>query len=349
VFVYWGLFLILAAGALLSREGTTGRSLLLFIALAALPTLLMIGLRWEIGPDWGSYLDIFNYTKLYPLGRLIAREDPGFGFLLWLLHQAHAPFWILNVICGSVFVAGLTAFAVRQPNPWLAFLIAFPYLVIVVGMSGNRQSLALGFLFFALNAVERGRVNKFVLLIVFAALFHGSVLLVLPLGLLSYSRNNLQRGVLLIFALAVGYYFFRETFSLYARRYSMEHIQSAGVAYRLAMNLLAALIFLLFQGRFGFDEHQSKLWRNFSLCTLVLLVLLALLPSSTAIDRFVLYLFPLQFAVLSRTPNILTSGEGSGRLQLTFVVIAYCMVIQLVFLLFGSFASYYMPYRSLLG
>jgi len=209
VFVYWTIFVILAAGALLNHEDRGARSPLLFLALASIPTALMIGLRWRIGPDWPGYEIIYGYSHLFSFGQSLGRPDAGFFLLMWLLHQLSAPFWALNLVCGIVFVAGLTAFSFRQPNPWLAYLVAFPYLVIVVAMSGDRQSIALGLMFFALNAFQRGHLIRFVVLVLAGALFHGSVLLIIPLGLLSYAQNSVQRTLLLIVAAALGYYYFQ--------------------------------------------------------------------------------------------------------------------------------------------
>src|SRR4051794_20538653 len=182
--LYWAMFTILALGALLSRgQSRASGTLILF---AFLPTAVMIGSRWQIGPDWTGYIEIFNYTKLYSLAQSAAHGDPAFFLLQWLLHQLSAPFWVENAICGTVFAAGLTAFCGRLPNPWIGFLLAFPYLVIVIAMSGNRQALALGIFFFALNAFERRQLAKFILLTMFAALFHASAIVMLPIGLLSY-------------------------------------------------------------------------------------------------------------------------------------------------------------------
>lgn len=341
------MFSVLALGALLSGEGQGARWRTMLLMLASVPTALMIGLRWKIGPDWVEYVDIFDYTRLYSFDRALSSTDPAFAVLNILLHHLYAPFWVLNMVCGAVFVAGLTAFSLRQPNPWLAFLVAFPYLVIVVGMSGARQSVALGFLFFALNAFERGNLNRFVVLALIAALFHGSVLLVVPLCLLAYTRNDLQRAALLILSVAIGFYFFRDVFGLYAHRYSMEKIQSGGVVYRLAMNGLAAALFLAFKRRFNLEEHQEKLWRNMSFATVVLGLTLLIVPSSTAVDRFLLYLFPLQFFVLNRIPRVL-SAERQTAGQFTIAVIAYAALVQVVFLQFGTFSRYYVPYRSIL-
>lgn len=346
MFIYWAIFLVLATGALLNSEVRRDRTRLLLVTLVTVPTALMIGLRWQIGPDWPAYASIYSYSGLYSFAENLGKDDPGFKILCWLLHELHQPFWVLNAVCGTMFAAGLTAFCQRQHNPWLAYLVAFPYLVIVVAMSGDRQSVALGFLFFALNAFERGRLYRFVLFILLAALFHGSALLMLPVCLLSYTSSRAQRVLLLLLGLGLGVHFFRETFSIYAHRYSLEKIQSAGVFYRLAMNSLSAIFFLLFQRRFEFEERQTKLWRNISLCTLGLIPLLAYVPSSTAIDRFLLYLFPLQFVVLNRLPKVLSADRQIVGL-LTLVVISYAALVQVTFLNFGAYSRYYVPYRSI--
>lgn len=346
VFVYWGLFCILALGALLNRPDSRGRRIM-FILLAAIPTTLMIGLRWKTGTDWVSYIEIFNYTKLFSLQQMLSRGDRGFNLLLWILHRFNSPFWGLNLACGLVFVTGLTAFCRRQPNPWLTFLVAFPYLVIVIGMSGDRQAIALGFLFIALNTFEEGKIYRFIILLFIAALFHGSVLLIVPIGIFSFTRNHLQRTLLLIVALGLGYYYFFGVFDVYSARYSKTIIQSSGTVYRFGMNGAAAATYLILRRKLGFTENEAKLWRNFSFATLAIGTLLVAFPSSTAIDRFLLYLFPLQFAVFGRLPTLASNRAQSG--QLTLAVIAYAAAVQIVFLVFGTFASEFVPYRSILS
>jgi hypothetical protein len=348
LFIYWIIFVALAVGALLNSQEGFGRSRPAFLLIATIPTALMIGLRWKIGPDWPSYLDIFDYTKLFSFDQSVSHLEPGFYVLNWLLHQFDSPFWVLNLICGTVFTLGLSTFCRRQPNPWLAFIVAFPYLVIVVAMSGDRQSLALGVLFFALNAFEDGKLYRFVLLTLLASTFHGSVLLMIPICLLSYTASGAQRAFLVVAGLGLGYYFFQDAFSMYAHRYSNEKIQSTGVAYRLAMNVLSAAIFLAIGKRFDVPPHIAKLWRNISLCTLALVLVLALIPSSTAVDRFLLYFFPLQFFVLSRLPNAATEDRHAAG-QVTMLVVAYAALVQFVFLTYGTFAPSYVPYKSLLS
>ena len=345
--IYWTLFLVLTAGTVLSRPRHDRRPWLLFILFASIPTILMIGLRWKIGPDWPEYVEIFNYARLFTLDQALLHIDPGFFLLIWELGQNGAPFWMLNFICGVVFVAGLTAFSLRQPNPWLCYLLAFPYLVIVIGMSGLRQSMALGFLFFALNAFEDRRLYRLALLTILAALFHSSALLMVPIFLFSFREKSAQRAAMLCFILILFLYQFQTSFDIYAARYASQKIQSGGLVYRLAMNGLAVTLYFAFGQRLRFPDHMSRLWRNFALSTLALVFLAFVVPSSTAVDRFLLYLFPLQFAVLGRLPSALVPERSPSLV--TLAVISYAAAVQIVFLGFGTFASYYVPYLSLLN
>jgi hypothetical protein len=345
VLIYWSLFLVLTAGTVLSHPEHDRRRWVFFVIFASIPTILMIGLRWKIGPDWAAYAEIFGDTQLYTFKQVTLHVDPGFILLMWALGQNGAPFWVLNFICGAIFAAGLTAFCARQPNPWLSYLLAFPYLIIVIGMSGDRQAAALGFLFFALNAFEDRKLPRLVVLTLLGALFHSSVILMLPILLFSYSGKTVQRAALLCLILIIFLSQFQHAFTVYAHRYSSLKIQSGGLVYRLAMNSLAAVGYFAFRTKLGLSQHQARLWRNFSICTVALVFLAVIAPSSTAVDRFLLYLFPLQFVILGRLPSAFVPERSPSFV--TVAVIAYAAAVQLIFLNFGTFSSYYVPYRSI--
>lgn len=344
--IYWIQFVVQALGALVNRYDIGGRGRVAFFTLAGLPCAAMIGLRWGIGPDFLPYWDIFKYSKLFTLDQSLLHGDPGYYTLMWLLHVADADFPLLNVICAVVFTYGLSKFSLRQPNPWLAFLVALPYLVIVVGMSGNRQTLALGFLLLALNAFAQEKITRFVVLVLIGALFHASVVLMAPICLTAYTKNILQVAVLLMIAAILAKLTTNDAFSHYLVRYTTHNLQSGGVGFRLAMNALAAVLFLWRGNAYGMREHEGKLWRNISWCSLALIPLAALVPSTTAVDRFLVYLFPLQSVVYSRVPIAFSSSRNAAG-QLTLAVISYAAVVQFTFLFFGNFASGYVPYESI--
>ena len=70
------------------------------------------------------------------------------------------------------------------------------------------------------------------------------------------------------------------------------------------------------------------------------LIFLFLSPSSTAVDRLSLYLMPLQVAILSRVPFVITS-----RYLGAVLVALYCFAIQYVWLNFAVHAEYWLPYQ----
>ena len=69
------------------------------------------------------------------------------------------------------------------------------------------------------------------------------------------------------------------------------------------------------------------------------LLLLLVLPSSTAVDRLALYIMPLQIAVLSRLPLIL------GRRLGVLIVVLYSVAIEFVWLNFATHARFWIPYQ----
>jgi hypothetical protein len=73
-------------------------------------------------------------------------------------------------------------------------------------------------------------------------------------------------------------------------------------------------------------------------------VLLIVIPSSTAVDRMALYWMPIQLVVLSRLPDALGKPETS-RLWLVIMVVAYSASVQLVFLFFAIHSFGWVPYH----
>ena len=83
--IYWCLFLVLIAGTILSQSRDERRPWLLFVLFASIPTILMIGLRWKIGPDWIAYIEIYKYAQLFTFNQALIHIDPGFFLLNWAL------------------------------------------------------------------------------------------------------------------------------------------------------------------------------------------------------------------------------------------------------------------------
>jgi hypothetical protein len=135
------------------------------------------------------------------------------------------------------------------------------------------------------------------------------------------------------------------TFGDYSRDYlGGTGLNSSGTAYRLAMTVLAALLFFVLNKRLKLTPHDRVLWRNYSLFALASIPALGILPSSTAIDRMLLYLYPLQLGVLSHTPFAI-DDKLRDRVIVTVLICAYLAATLYVFLNYAVNRSSYLPFQ----
>ena len=301
----------------------------------------MIGLRFEVGADWATYKLLFSYAGYADLGRALAIGDPGYQFVNWCVRRLGAEIWLVNLICAGIFSWGLFRFAQAQPSPWLAVLVAVPYLIIVVAMGYTRQAVAIGILMAGLAAVHRGASTlRFALYVAAAALFHKTAVVALPLVIFSSERNkflNILAGIVALYLLYTS--FLRDSVDNFVRNYIVAKYSSQGAAIRVTMNLVPATLFFFLRRRLGFSDRERRIWFSHSAAAFGLLVLLLVLPSSTAVDRLALYVMPLQMAVLSRVPNVAGARQG------TILVVLYSLAVQFTWLNFAVHSKYWVPYK----
>jgi hypothetical protein len=265
--------------------------------------------------------------------------------LNWIADKLGFGMWFVNLVCGTIFSWGLIRFAKRLPNPWLAVLVAVPYLIIVVVMGYSRQGVAIGFILAGLSTLDRSSILRFTIYIVAAATFHKSAVIILPLVALAAAYNRIViAGILFVLALMLYYFFVQASFDLLVTNYVDSGYASEGAAIRVAMNIVPALLFLVFKNRFDMQPQQLNLWRNFSYAALVSLAFLFLLEGSTAVDRLALYLTPLQLVIFSSLPQVFASKHQPSGLVL-ILVIAYSALIQFVWLNYAAHAEFWLPYR----
>ena len=353
--IYWVLFGFFAAGAVLAQppvpaayaggerrpSPVPGGQLRIPLLLGTLLIIGVIGLRYKVGADWFTYEQIFGQVQRYDFLGALGRGDPGYQLLNWIAFQAGSEVWLVNLMSAAIFGWGLYRFCSVQPSPWLAVAIAIPYMVIVVAMGYTRQSIALGVLMAGLAKQSRGGSTlNFAIYVALAATFHRTAVVLFPLVSLSGRGSRAVNLLLGVFASILLYDFFLgDSMAGFVHNYIDADYSSQGALVRVSMNMVAAVLLWLFRGRLGFEEHEFKIWRNFSLASLLFMLSLAVLPS-TAVDRMSLYMMPLQIAVLTRVAIL-----GEHRLVGTTGVLAYLMVVEFVWLNFADHARFWVPYQ----
>jgi len=305
---------------------------------------LMVGLREQVGGDWFNYIDHITRAAGTPFSEAFSDKDLTYSLVNWCAAQTAYGIYIVDSAAAVLFSWGLVVFCRMQPRPWLALVVAIPYLVVVVAMGYTRQGVAIGLAMLGLVALGQGRMIAFVVWVVFAATWHKSAVILIPLALMAGGRNRLW--TLLWVILAGGLMFVllvQESFDALTTNYIGAKYDSAGAGIRVAMNALPAVVFLLFRRRFGLSPREQTFWTWMSGAALFFVLLLKVSPSSTAVDRLALYWIPIQVFVWSRMPKALDM-PGPANAVGVIGVIAYSAAVMLVWLNFADNAFAWIPY-----
>lgn len=311
--------------------------------------VLAIGLRHEVGGDWMTYAEHILRAGEMSLGDLLTNRggsgDPAYDALNSLAAAFELGPYFVNAVCAAVFTWGLLAFCRAQPRPWLALVVAIPYLVTVVAMGYTRQSVAIGLAMLALVALSEQKLLRFLAFLVVAAAFHKSAVILMPLAALAATRNRVWTLTWVGLSTAVFYgVFLQESVDSLRAGYLEAEYASSGAAIRVAMNALPAVLFILFRRRFVMSTADRTFWTWMALGGIAFIPLLLLSPSSTAVDRIALYWIPLQLFVLSRLPNALGRANGRNHVWVGLIV-AYSAAVLFVWLFFADHAYLWLPYQ----
>ena len=307
--------------------------------------LLMIGLRHEVGGDWATYVKFIKMASYDTLQSAVSKGDPAYSLLNWLAARSGLGPYLVNTVCAAIFSWGLVVFCRSQPRPWLALVVAVPYLVTVVAMGYTRQATAIGLAMLGLAALSERKLLRFVVFVVLAATFHSTAVLLMPLAALAATQKRIWTLLWVGVVSAVFYVLLlQDTVEVLRRGYIEVEYQSQGAAVRVAMNAVPAVFFLWLRRRFDMPQADRKFWTWMSLGALGFVGWLVYSPSSTAVDRMALYWIPLQLFVLSRLPNALGNPDGMNA-PLVHGVVAYSATVLFVWLFFAQHAFYWLPYQ----
>ncbi len=298
-----------------------------------------------MGGDWVNYLPTIDVSLQQSFADSIVQSgDSAYNALTWLSAHAGAGIYGVNLVCAMVFAFGLMVFCQNTPRPWLSLSVAVPYLVIVVAMGYTRQGVAIGLVMLGLVALEKGSIAKFVVWVVVAALFHKTALILMPMAIFARRKNWVALAGLLLTAVLMFFLLLAENVDNLVAGYITDQYASSGAAIRIAMNAVPAAVFLMFRQQFNLTDAQRIFWTWMSLGGLAFIGLLAVSPSSTAVDRVALYWIPLQLYVWSRLPAAMARSHNA---QLPWVVgvLMYSLTVQFVWLFYADHSHLWVPYQ----
>lgn len=304
--------------------------------------VLIIGLRQEIGVDWEAYKRHYDLVVNVPLDEALLTTDPAYAFLNWVVALIGGQVYLVNFICAILFITGLVKFCRKQQMPWLAFLVAQPVLIFIIGMSYTRQSVAVGFELMALVAISEKNNRLFIFNILVAALFHKTAIFLMPLVAIVSNKNKFLMILAILFlGLGLGVMLIAEQYEALLDLYVEQKLTSDGGIYRIALNIVPAVLVMVFANAKLKKVAERNLWKALAVLSFLLFPLIIIAPTAT--DRLAVYLTPIQLYVFSNAPNWF-DNRFARFFFLSGVVLFYAL-LMLVWLTFGSYRSSWVPYR----
>lgn len=341
MWVYWALFTLPLIGVIVpGRLPKVEARIVWFFVIVAMA--FVIGLRHQVGGDWYNYLYHFGSISTLSFNGALRYGDPGYSLINWLAARAGGDMHYANLVCAGLLMLGTAQFCRTQPKPWLALLVAVPYLLVVVGMGYTRQATALGLAMMGMVALGQQRVRDFVIWIAVAALFHKTAVLLVPIAALAVRRNRVWTATWVFAASGLMYWtLLQSDASNLWENYVEADMDSQGGMIRVAMNAIPAVILLLFGKRLIDDPQTRRTWKLLAMLALACIPLVSL--ASTAVDRMALYLIPLQMLVFSRLHRLAPGRQG--RTLAVMGVVFYYAAVLWVWLHFATHSEYWLPYQ----
>jgi len=332
--------MLLALSPIKADHNLKNITLLIF----ALILIIFIGLRHEVGGDWARYLDITNSLAGVGGDFTQGSGEIGYKFVQQISVDYFNGIYTSNLICAVFFVFGLIRLSRNTPMPWVALLVATPFLITVVSLGYTRQAAAIGFLMWGLVDLMNGKYIYFIIAVLIGALFHVTVMVMIAIPLLYKGQGK----IVILLASPLLYliylnYQFQINFMIY-HYITIEIHHSSGSIARLFVGFVSAALFFLYQKKMRKKYNDWQLWLVFSIINAVLFP--ASFFYSTVIDRFSIYFIPLQMIVLSRVPGLILS-RYNRTIFILFIIFFYFFMLT-IWLFFGKNSHAWIPYQNFL-
>ena len=354
MFVYILLIFLLSLLAITNRQRISKIDTIFIIIIA----VLFIGLRYEMGTDWSIYMIRLKQWEDpdYMIEMFQRSFEISFNYLEFLSQRIVGDVVIANIICAIIFSFGLVQYCKKQPYPFLALLLAYPTLIVVVSFCNTRQSAAVGFELLALSSIAY-QYRSFLYLIL-GSTFHQSLIFITLLPFTTrlkyiYKINNVLKILVVVLPFL---YFFTKYYSYVIYGFFDFYIYnpsslwwSSGAIFRLGWISVSAFIFLTNTSIFSKyeDYNQIFIYKILSILSILMFFIVIFNPSiSTPLDRIGFYLYPLSIFVYVRCVKYRLFNFSKNMWKL--LIISSCSIFHVYWLFNSPYQEFWLPYNNYL-
>lgn len=309
---------------------------------------LLAALRFEIGGDWETYQFIYDDIRTDTFPYALTATDPLYGIINWASAQLGTGVYLVNGVCALILSVGVATAALRLRDPWLAIMMAVPYLLIVVGMGYVRQGAAIGLILLAIASFDHAKPLRTSIYLILALGFHSTSIISIPL--FTYALTTRYRKLAFVFAgIGIAAYIFvlMPRLENFETGYIEQEYESGGALIRILMSVVPSALLLPRWKNFAASTKVRSVWITMALANLVALAVVLVSPASTAVDRLALFFAPMQMLVFGIFRDLYPMPD-KFVLASRLVMIAVAAMVQIVWLVYATHATYWVPYQSVL-
>jgi hypothetical protein len=309
--------------------------------------ILFIGFRYKVGGDWEAYLyhyEVLNYDDF--LMQLLA-WDPAYVAVEYISKFLGFGIWGVNIICALIFsISFLYFIKVFNLKLGYSFLIAYPYLIMVVVNGYSRQGVAIGLVMVFFGLLYKNKFFKALIFLLLAALFHKTAIIAGILFLFYKKKKIFITYSLLFFISFIFYYIFQSSFVNFIKYYFEQKMQSSGAIIRILINILAAMLLFFTAKRYKkyFDDYDF--WKIFGYFSFLMLFIAVYFKATTVADRLLLYFYPLQIVVFQRILFLIKDKNLKYIYFLFLILLSFSILI--FWFLFATHRFAWIPYNNYL-
>jgi len=305
---------------------------------------LLIGSRYEIGPDWITYQLIYEDSCQPPFLDFV-----GIEFLYKILncfsHANSLELFFVNSICSLVILCSCFYFAKLCSTPASFYILALPYFLYVISLGYTRQSVSIALFMLSTYLSVNSRTRGSWIASLIGVGFHKSI--ILYAGLLFFKGiPRLLTYCLLIPAFILLFFYFSGGYVDYLMsNYINGDFSSSGALFRVISSCICSTAYYLKIRGYITSKSRNVINIFAPLPYLYIFFLIVFPEQSTAIDRISLYQTPINILILSYALN--TFQKKYFLLLQTSIFFLSCIYFE-VWLSYSAFSSAWFPYKSYL-
>lgn len=225
------LLFVILLGFLLCEWKKSKRNDIVFLTVVSLTMIFIAAVRNEsVGIDYPMYKAYFEQVRQGGWAFLISsangyRVEPGFSLLNFIVSRFTGDIHVFMTV-ESVLCVTLTSVLVYKysPIPWISMFVFASFGFYGNSLSFIRQTLAIAIYLFAVPYLMKKKFVPYLLIVILAALFHKSILVMILAYWISYLPVNWKTitaylvgmGVVMAFSLQMFQFITKYIFTYYA-------------------------------------------------------------------------------------------------------------------------------------